>query len=90
MAGPALLIPFLSVAARSVGVLLRRWQGITALIGLVVASGFTFNAMVRQMADTALNLWPLLALACFFLLAKEFLRAWFKVRKAEVERRRQE
>lgn len=66
MAGPALLIPFFSVAARSVGVLLRRWQGVTALIGLVVASGFTFNAMVRQMADTALSLWPLLALACFF------------------------
>ncbi|WP_148252238.1 hypothetical protein [Aidingimonas lacisalsi] len=77
------LAPALLILARSVGVALRKWPSILALTGLVAASGFTFNSMVRQAGETALSLWPLLALACFFLLAREVLKAWLKIKSKE-------
>ncbi|MGM0826275.1 MAG: hypothetical protein ACQEUY_16355 [Pseudomonadota bacterium] len=86
MAAP-IILPLLSLAGRSLIQLMSRWQGVLAAIGLVVASGFTIRELMRQAGETALSLWPLLALACFFFLAKEFIRAWLKVRNKEMKTR---
>nr|WP_295712169.1 hypothetical protein [uncultured Halomonas sp.] len=86
MAAP-IILPLLSLAGRSLVQLMSRWQGVLAVAGLVLASGFMIKEMMRQAGETALSLWPLLALACFFLLAKEFIRAWLKVRNKEMKTR---
>lgn len=77
------LIPIFTLLGRSLSIALRRWQGIVALTALVFGAGFTFNSMINQMGQTALNLWPLLAMAGFFLLAKEVVRAWMKVKQQQ-------
>lgn len=62
MAAP--LIPVVKVLAKS-------WPAIVAFAGLILATGFSFAYMIRQAGEAALNLWPLIALVCFFFLAKE-------------------
>ncbi len=71
MAAP--LVPVLLIVGRSVGMALRRWQGIVALAGLIFATGFTFNSMLRQMGDTAISLWPLLSIICFTFLPESVM-----------------
>ncbi|MFG6667537.1 hypothetical protein ACGK9R_10545 [Halomonas sp. HNIBRBA4712] len=82
-----IILPLLSLAGRSLLQLMRRWPNVLAVTGLIVASGFTIMGMMRQAGETALSLWPLLALASFFFLAKEFIRAWLKVRNKEIKNR---
>ncbi|MCE8004407.1 hypothetical protein [Billgrantia ethanolica] len=64
-----IVLPLLVTAGRSVALLLRRWQGVLALTGLIFATGFSLNGMIDQMGKTAVSLWPLLALGCFFFLS---------------------
>lgn len=80
------IAPILMTLGRSVGVALRQWRGIVALTGMIVATGFTFNIMLSQAGKTALALWPLVALICFFLFAKEAFRGWAKIKRLEAEK----
>lgn len=66
-------------------VLIKSWPAIVAFTGLILATGFSFAYMLRQAGETALNLWPLVAIACFFFLTKEVVRAWYKIKKKEIE-----
>lgn len=78
--------PLLLVAGRALAGALKRPGGLLAFGGVILASGITFNVMLRQMGETALSLWPLLGLACFFFLLKEVVRAWVKIRKYEMDK----
>ncbi|WP_194756638.1 hypothetical protein [Aliidiomarina indica] len=73
-------VQFLIPIGRAAIHLARRWQGVLAIIGVTVATGFTLKSMFNQMGQTALSLWPLLLLTFFFLLIKEFIRSWFAVK----------
>lgn len=72
--------------AKGVSYAARNWRVALAAMGLIGASGFMFNAMLRQMGETALGLWPLMAMMCAFVLAKEAIRAWIKVRSKELSK----
>ncbi len=80
------LIPIVVMVGRSVGVALKRWPTIVGLVGLIFATGFMFNAMLRQMGETAISLWPLLMIACLTLILKEVVRAWLKIRQSEIKK----
>jgi hypothetical protein len=77
------IAPILFMVGRSVATALRKWPGILAFTGLIIATGFTFMAMINQMGETALRLWPILVIACFFLLLKEVVKAWVKIKQNE-------
>lgn len=87
MAAP--LAPVLWMLGRSLATALRKWPNILALGTLLLAGGFSVKLMLKQMGETALSLWPLLALACFFFLLKEVVKAWVQIRKNEVEAKRE-
>ena len=78
--------PVLLAAGRALAEALKRPSALLACGGVILASGITFNGMLRQMGETALSLWPLLGLACFFFLLKEVVRAWVKIRKYEMDK----
>ena len=73
------LVQFLAVAGRAVAITLRKWPGLLAAAGFVVTTSFSFSHLVSEVGQTALNLWPLLALACFFVLAREVVKSYFKL-----------
>ena len=66
---------------KGLGHALRSWKGLAAFTGMVVATGFSMNAMIRQAGETALSLWPLIALFFLFLLAREVIRGYFKAKE---------
>lgn len=78
------IAPVIITLGRSVGYALHRWQTILSLAGLVATSGFTVNSMIKQAGETTLNLWPLLVLAFSFLILKEIVRAWLKIKHREL------
>ena len=82
---PLPFLPAMVVTGRILSQVLRRWQGALALIGLVATGGFTLSHFVREAGATALSLWPLLLIACSFWLAKEVVRAYFKLEGKKVK-----
>jgi len=86
MAGP--LIALLPTAASALKIVFSRWQGILAFTGFFVATTFSINAFISQITDSALRLWPILAIACFFLLMKEFIRGWVIIKSKETKTKR--
>lgn len=66
---------------KGLGYALRNWSGLAAFTGLIVATGFSVNGMMRQAGETALSLWPLIALFFLFLLTREVIRGYFKAKE---------
>ena len=81
MAAP--LLPILLTVGRVSKHALTHWQGLLAFAGLAIATSFSFNSFLQQATDSALALWPILSLACFFLLLREFIKGWLAVKKQE-------
>ena len=64
-------------------VAIKKTPTIVLLATTVVATSFSLSSCTSQVADTALSLWPLLALICFFLLAREVAKSYFEIKKSE-------
>ena len=62
---------------------MKRTRSIVYFVGILAATGFSLSSCTSQVADTALSLWPLLALICFFLLAREVKKSYFEIKKSE-------
>lgn len=84
MAAP--LIALLPMIGKSMKFVLSKWQNILAFAGFAVATSFSINMFLNQVVNSILSLWPLLSLACLFLLIKEFIRGWITIRSKEVSR----
>lgn len=66
---------------KGLGYAFRNWSGVAAVTGLIVATGFSVNGMMRQAGETALSLWPLIALFFLFLLTREVIRGYLKAKE---------
>lgn len=77
------LVVLLPMIGRALITMLSRWQGLLALIGVVVATSFSLKMLLSQATSSALSLWPILTMACLFLLAREFIRGWLAVKSKE-------
>lgn len=74
------LIGILPSLAAVLRITFTRWQGIIAFTGFFVATTFSVNSFINQATDSALRLWPFLAIGCFFLLLKELIRGWIIIK----------
>ncbi len=77
-------IPVIAIAANAAVRLLQHWKGVAALVGLIVATGFTFSGMLWSAGHTARKLWPLLALLALVILVKEFMKNYFYARREKL------
>lgn len=77
------IIAMLPMIGRSLIFALSRWQGILAFAGFAVATSFSAKIFLDQITSSALRLWPILALACLFLLMREVIRGWITIRSKE-------
>lgn len=80
---PVPVVAALPMIGKSLKFALSRWQGILAFAGFTVATSFSINIFVNQLTSSALRLWPILAIACLFLLLKEFIRGWLTIKAKE-------
>ena len=67
---------------KHVGIALKNWKGVLSISGLFATGALSLNAVIRQAGETALSLWPLLALFFLFLFAREVARSYFKAKES--------
>ena len=69
---------------RAVFQLLKNWRAILASTGLVLATGFSFGRFVKEAGDSAHKFWWIAALACVVVLAREYMKGYFDLKKEEL------
>lgn len=83
MAAP--LLPVFALAIRGLGHALSRWQGILAFAGLIAVTSFSFSSFFNQATESIRSLWPILSVAFAFLLLREIVRSYFKLKNKEID-----
>ena len=70
--------------------LLSNWRAIVALVGLMLASGFSLKIFVEQLGESASKFWWIGALACVVLLGREFIKGYFALKLKETAAKKNE
>lgn len=71
------------ILIRSLFGLLKNWKAILAFSGLILATGFSFDIFIRGVSDSIFGHWGLIALVCVVVIAREFMRGYFEIRRTE-------
>ena len=72
---------------RALLLLARNWRAILSLAGLILATGFSGKIFVHQLGESVGKFWWIAALACFVILAKEYIIGYFSVKRTETMRK---
>lgn len=73
----------MAIALRALYQLLKNWKHVALLIGLIFSVGFNFTLMVREVNDSILSHWWLITLGFLVILAREFIRNFFELKRTE-------
>ena len=69
---------------RAIIQLLMNWRAILAMAVLVVSTGFSGKIFLKQAGDSLQSAWWIIALVCVVIIAKEFLRGYWNIKKEQV------
>lgn len=75
------MFAFLRYAGWGLKYLIQNGRPLLYSIGLIAAGTISLKSLAEEAKDTAIGLWPLLALTFFFLLLREFIRGYFKAKE---------
>lgn len=60
--------------------LASNWRAILSLSGLVLATGFSLKILVKELGESAIKFWWIIALFCLVILGREFIRGYFMIK----------
>lgn len=63
--------------------LLRNLRAILAVVVLIIDTGFSGKIFVQEVSESIFSHWLLIALVCVVVIAREFLRGYFEIRRTE-------
>ena len=80
---PAPLVPIaVAGAVKSAGKSWTFWLGLSAFVG---SGAISLSVVWNQFTASAINLWPLLAMAGAFLVIRQVVKEYFKVKRKSSE-----
>ncbi|MEA1969250.1 MAG: hypothetical protein U9N77_13675 [Thermodesulfobacteriota bacterium] len=59
----------------------RNWKTLVFGSGLLWSGALSIKMLLQEAKETVINLWPLIALIFLFLLLKEFIKGYFKMKR---------
>jgi hypothetical protein len=68
---------------RAAGLLLNNWKKIIGLWGIAVIAPFSLGLFVDQAAESAIRLWWIGALIVLVILARDYMKYYFDIKKKE-------
>lgn len=83
------VVPVVVAAGHALKTAVQRWPFWLGLSLFVGVTAFSFSVFFNQITSSVLKLWPILALAGVFIMLRQVVKEYFKLRKKEAKNRRQ-